>query len=87
MQNKPNDGPRESATSVTLAVDRDAVFTIVKQRIDAACAQLDFLVGKYAQSGLDGVTKLARIETLRAKADYLRGLPLNPNAHPWIEDD
>lgn len=80
-------GQSENETSVTLADDRVAVFALATRYIEAACAQFEFLVNQYAKSDLDGVTKLARIETLKSKQDYLRGLPLNPNAHPWVEDD
>lgn len=81
------DGASVSETSGILAADRVAVFNIVRDRIESACAQLDFLVKQYAQADLDGVTKLARIEALRAKQDYLRGLKLDANAHPWNEDE
>lgn len=71
-----------------LKSDREAVFDIVKQRIDGACQQLNFLANKYALAdNMDPMTKLARIAAIRAKQDYLRGLSFNPNAHPWVEDD
>lgn len=87
MQNKPSAGPRESATSDILAAERSAVFEVARTRIEGACRQLEYLVSVYARSNVDPVRKLARIETLKSKVDYLRGLQLNANAHPWVEDD
>jgi hypothetical protein len=41
----------------------------------------------YSLSKLPDDVKLARIAALDAKIDYLRGLSLDSEAHPWVGDD
>lgn len=74
-----------SETLDTLADDRVAAFALVNNYIDAACYELNDLVTSYTKSNLEPVKKAGRIDALKAKVDYLRGLPLNPYAHPWTE--
>lgn len=61
-------------------------FFEAREAIKSACWYLEGLAIDYQASDLDPVTKAGRVDALNAKIDYLKGLPLNENAHPWVED-
>lgn len=61
-------------------------FRLAKKAILVSVEILSLAKEDYANSGLDQQTKLARMAALEAKIDYLHGLGLNANAHPWVED-
>lgn len=61
----------------------DAVRDVLRTQV---IGQLEALRADYAASRLPQDEKLARVAALDAKVDYLRGLPLDGNAHPWVGD-
>lgn len=55
--------------------------------VDRACSQLEALRATYAlATEIPNRVRLARMDAINAKIDYLHGLPLNGEAYPWTED-
>jgi hypothetical protein len=68
-------------------IEVEHAFRMSQEHIITACEYLEDLITQYWQSGLDSTTLAGRIDALRAKINYLRGLKLDSQAHPWCDDN
>jgi hypothetical protein len=64
----------------------DRQFNLAQAYIDDAISELGEAQEQYRVSGLPFEVVKARLAALDGKIDYLKGLLLNPQAHPWVED-
>ena len=68
--------------------DADVVtgFRVASEYVKDAIGALEALRLTYALSRLPQTEKLARVAAINAKIDYLAGLGLDGNQHPWCGD-